>query len=220
MNIGYILLAIAVAEAWLGLWFIIRYPKNQTTVWYGLFALSSAVYVGANGFGYVDWFITGQLAEHLAWAGGAMSTIFFLPFSFSFPIARRTYRELLPWVIWPLIIFVPGFLFTNAFVLQHAVVRFGHGYRTAEGPYLWLFLLLLVGYWGVSIYNLASRFTKSGGVHRSQLRILLIGTIISLAVTVYGDVYLPLTSITRIGYIGSLFTVFWLGSATYILLRK
>ena len=161
-----------------------------------------------------------QLAESLGWVGGALATIFFLPFSFSFPIARRSFRELWTVVIWPLLVFVPGFLVTDLFINQRALSRFGEGYETASGPYMWVFILFLIVYWSWSIYNLVLSYRKLDGIHHKQLQIILFGTMISLSATLFMDVYIPLTQVSHIAYVGSLFTVVWLGSSTYILLKK
>lgn len=220
MIIGIILLVIALAELGLGLKFLFSSQRNQTTIFYGLFAIGSAVYVSSNGFGYLGWPFNPQLAESFGWAGGALATIFFLPFSFSFPIPRRTFRELWVLVVWPLLIFIPGFIFTDLLVRHRGVIAFGQGYKTDTGPYMWVFLLFIAVYWLWSICNFVLSYRKTDGIHRSQMRIILFGTLVSVTGTLIMDVYEPLRHVSHYGYVGSLLTAFWLGSSAYILLKK
>lgn len=220
MTIGIILLVIAAGELVLGLWFITQRSRNQTTLWYGLFALGSAVYVGANGLGFVSDVQYGKLAENFAWAGGAIATAFFLPFSYSFPIPRRPLRELVILALWPALLFIPGFLFSGAFITQQRIVHFGNGYKTAQGPYMWFFLVFLAVYWLWSLANLIGTIRRSDGTNRRNTNIILGGTLVSLVLTSYFDVFIPLTEPSRVGYIGSLMTIVWLGSALYVLMKK
>lgn len=220
MIIGYTLLIIALAELCLGLWFLTRKNRNQTMLWYGLFAISSAIYVGANGLGYATDQIMGRWAENLAWSGGAMATAFYLPFSYSLPISRRPLRELAILALWPVALFAPGFLFSNAFVIQQRMVNFGNGYETKQGPYMWFFLLFMAVYWIWSITNHFRVFTKGDSTTKRNVGIILVGTLGSLLVTTYFDVFIPLNEVSRIGFIGSIMTIFWLGSALYVLLKK
>lgn len=220
MIIGSILLLIAILELLMGLRFLFGYQRSLSTQFYGLFSLSIALYVGANAFGYLGVTISGQTAEHLAWAGGALGTIFYLPFTYSFPVPRRTFQELFPWILWPLAVFVPGILFSDYFIQQQGIVRFGYGYVTETGPLFWFFLLFFGLYWIWSIRNLIVRLRQSDGIHRWQLRLILIGLLTSLLVTVVFDVVMPLTSATRFGYVGSLFTSVWLGFTGYIILKR
>lgn len=128
------LLAIAAAEFLLGLRFIFAYQKSPSTIFYGLFCIAVSIYVGANGLGFAkDNF---YISERFGWAGGAMATSLFLPFSYSFPIPRRTIRDLLPLIIWPLVIFPIGFIATELFVRDQAIISFRQGYQTATGPCL------------------------------------------------------------------------------------
>lgn len=218
MTIGILLLAIALAEFALGLWFIFAYRRQQSTFWYGLFAIGAASYVGSNGLGFLlDNF---YIAERLGWAGGALLTSFFLPFSFSFPIPRRSAREMIPWVVWPIIIFVFGTIFTDLFIKDQGIISYRAGYQTSVGPLFWFYLLFFGVYWTWSIANLISRRLESDGIHRWQLNMLLLGVLASLTFSVAFDIVLPLVAVSNFGYVGSLFSTVWLGFTSYILVKK
>lgn len=218
MFIGYVLLAIALAELYLGLYFIFRYVRRQATVWYGLFCVGAAVYVGANGIGYLtNSFFFG---ERVSWIGGFLATIFFLAFSRVFPLPRTTISGQLGWVIWPIALFVPGLLFTNAFIDDLGITRFREGYQTATGELFWLMMTAFVAYWAWSIINLMRSRAVSGGIHRRQLNVLLGGTMVSLTVAIALDIVLPLTTTSRLGYVGSLVTSVWLGATSWIIRKQ
>lgn len=219
MLIGYILLLIALAEIVLGLFLITRYERNQATFWYGLFAMAVAVYVGANGAGYTG-LLPGRWAEHLAWVGGMSTAFFFLPFSFYYPLPRKRNDALIPLTAWPIVVFTAGLLWTDAFVSQQGIVRFGQGYTTNTGPYFWFMIAVFATYWIWGIWNLITWRKQSDGLHRRNLNLILAGILSSLIVSTIFDVYMPLTHVTRYGYIGSLFSAIWLGFTSYIILRK
>lgn len=220
MLIGSILTVLAIAQLILGLWFLFGKQRNQTLLWYGLFMVGVALYVGANGLGYLNWLISQAQAEHVAWTGAAIITTFILPFSLTFPLPRRTMRELLPLIAWPLAIFLPGILFSDAFILQQGKVNFGNGYMTQTGTYFPFFLAFFIMYWLWAFVNFGRSLKTSDGVHKQQIITFLIGTSISFALSGYFDIIKPLTSATQFGYIGSLCSSIWFGFTAYILVKK
>lgn len=220
MAIGVVLLALALAELLLGLRFIFGYQKSPSTIFYGLFCIGVAVYSAAYGFGYSKIIASADLAERLGWVGGTLATAFFLPFSLSFPLPRKGYSELLQLSLWPIAIFLPGFLLTELFVRKITVTDFTQGYLTQPGSYFWLFLLYFIVYWILSITNLVRNYLRSDGVHRWMLRIILTGLAITLLVSVSFDVVLPLVATSSLGFVGSLFTSVWLFTTGYILLKR
>lgn len=220
MIIGYTLLVIALIEFILGLLFIFKYQKSQTTIWYGLFCIGVSVYVASNGSGYIFGASGGGFNEHAGWAGGIIATIMFLPFSYSFPITRKKISELLSLVMWPFVIFLPASLFTDLLISNKGIYKFGESYETSVGIYFWVMILFFGVYWFWSFINLIASHQTSDGIHRWQLKYLILGTLLSFAVTVSFDIIIPLVTSSRFGYVGSLFTSVWLGFTSYILLKK
>ncbi len=219
MLIGLILLAISLTEFFLGLYFIFRYEKSQSTIWYGLFYIGMSIYVGANGLGYLGRFFAPGGLEQLAWSGGVLATAFFLSFSFSYPIPSRPFRDVVPWVIWPLLVFIPALLRTDLFIGTEGV-RFGEGYKTDQGPYFFVLILFIFFYWAWSLLNLVKNFRSSDGIHRLVLKIVILGVCTSFVVTTIFDIIIPLVTVTRFGYVGSLFTSVWVLFTGYILVKK
>ncbi|MBI2984615.1 MAG: hypothetical protein HYY50_03250 [Candidatus Kerfeldbacteria bacterium] len=218
MIIGIILLLIALAEFILGLYLIFSYQRSQATMWYGLFALGISFYVASNGLGYMQ--NNFYIAERMGWLGGLMTAIFILPFSWTFPLPRKKVNEILPYVIWPLAVFVPGIFWTSIFLSGNGVIDYIKGYQTSPGPYFWFMLIFFFAYWIWALANLVYRFTKSDGQHRWMLKMILVGIGLSLLVSVVFDIIYPLVAISKIGYVGSLFSAIWLGFTSYIILKK
>ncbi len=219
MLIGWILTFLALAQVALGLRFIFRYERSPGTMWFGLFMVASSIYVAGNGLGFIH-AIPGQIAEHVAWAGGIMAAIFFLPFSYVFPLPRKPTSFLIAITAWPFFVFVPAILWTDLFIKQMGVVRFGEGYTTDQGPYFYAMIVFFGIYFIWAITNLVIRFRHSDGIHRWQLRTLLTGIILSLIISSFFDIYMPLTHVIRYGWVGSMFTTVWFGYTGYILLKK
>lgn len=218
MVIGYILLALALAEFILGLFFLTRYKNQQSTFWFGLFCIGSGIYVGANGLGYISsvYFI----GERVGWLGGMLATTTFFPFSLSFPFPQRNFRELVPWVVWPAAVFSAGILFSDAFVMGHGAAKYYTGYMTQPGKLFWFMIVVFIFYWSWSLTNLFRTFQKSDGIHRKNLNLIIVGILISLLISVFFDIVLPLVTVSSYGYVGSIMTSAWLGVTSYILVAK
>lgn len=202
----------------LGIRFLFGYQKNRATLFYGFFAICIALYVGSNGIGYLT--NNAYIGERIGWIGGLGTALFILPFSFSYPLPRKTLSELLPLVIWPLLVFVPALLFTDLILLSKGVIHYTTGYQTAAGPYYWVMLLVFGLYWGWALINLIRQWSRSSGTHRWHLQVILVGLILSLAVSISTDIIVPFITQSSVGYIGSLFSAVWVGFTGYILLRR
>ena len=128
--IGYILLIISVVEVILGFYLIFRYVKSPATIYYGLFALSVALYVGANGYGFSPFSENDIWLEIIAWIGGTFTAPFILGFSYSFPYPRKSNKEILSLVLSPLVFFFVVILFSNTFVDHNSVISFDEGFQS------------------------------------------------------------------------------------------
>ena len=219
MIIGYILLIIAAAQILIVCTLIFRYQKKQATVYYGLFAIGIAIYVTGNGFGFTR-LIETNLAESIAWVGGVLATTFFLVFSFTFPISKKQIADLLPLILWPVIVFIPNLFFTEAIIGKSLTEPFGEGYQTDTGPLFWLLLSFIGIYWIWGIGNLIKAYRQSDGFYRRFLKILSIGVTGTLIVTLAFDVVLPLFIKSQFGYVGSLFSSVWVIVTSYLMLKK
>lgn len=219
MIIGYILLAIALVALIIGLRFVFVYNHSQSTIFYGLLAIGVAIYVGINGAGYIGALVGPQVVRW-GWVGATIATVFFLAFSYSFPLPKKLYRELLPWWLWPTLIFLPAFIFTELLTVNNNTLTYPQGYVRQDGPYIWVFLIFFAIYWLWALWIMINRFRVADGIHRWQLRLILIGSICSLVVATLFDIIIPESGGTGSGYVGPFFTSIWLGFTSYILLKK
>ena len=218
MVIGYTLLAIAIIEFVLGIFFLTRYKNQQSTFWFGLFCIGSAIYVGSNGMGFVS--NTFSIGEKMSWLGGMIATAMFLPFSTSFPFPQKNFRELIPWALWPVAIFSTGLIFSDVFIVGRGITQFTPGYMTQPGQLFWFMSAVLVLYWTWSLANLFRTFKKSDGIFKKNLSLILFGILVSLVFSIFFDIVLPLVTVNTFGYVGSVMTSVWLGMTSYILIKK
>ncbi|MFH2097409.1 MAG: histidine kinase N-terminal 7TM domain-containing protein [bacterium] len=220
MTIGIVLLVIAFVELLIGLMLIFRYQKSQATIFYGLFCVGGSLYVGSVALGFIGTIISGDLAEHLSWSGGIIISTFLLAFSFSFPLPRRSFREIYPWLLWPIVILIPGILFTEIFVKKQEIVNFAEGYTVAAGPYYWFLVLVFGGYMVWAFWNLIRSYSASTGYYRWMLRLLIAGLISSFIISSIFDIILQLITPHPFGFLGSFFTASWVIITGYIMLKK
>jgi len=219
MIIGYILLAIAIVEIIIGINLLFKYQKSLSTLFFGLFCFSAAIYVGANGVAYAQSSYN-ALCEAFAWVGGSLATAFFFAFSFSFPHPKKTLAELAPWIIWPIVVFVPSILFTDEIIVHKPEYQIGTVYNNVIGPMFWLFLVMFFVYWGWALVNFIRYYRKSSGYYRMFVRILLTGIVVSLISSSIFDIFLPMFMKSGFGYIGSLLTSVWVIGAGYLMVKK
>lgn len=218
MIIGILLILISLAEGVLGVWFLTRYQNNQSTKYYGWFAVAVAVYVLSNGLGYL--LNNFYIAERFGWIGGLMTAAFILPFSYSFPLPRKRPDELIALILWPMAIFIPGLIFTNIFITDIDVIDYRAGYQTLAGEFFWFALLFFVSYWAWALANIWRTMQKSNGLHRWQLKMILTGLILSVVISAIFDILLPIIIKSTLGFVGSIFSAIWLAYTSRILLKK
>lgn len=220
MLIGYILLVIAAAQVLIGLTLIFRYQKKPATIFYGLFALSAAVIVAANGIGYLSNTVPANTLETITWSSAILLPIFFLGFCFSFPIPRRPIREILPLIIWPIFIFPLAIISSDSIIIHRHIEAFRDNYAVSPGQLMWMYIVVFSVYWIWGIYLLIKEHTKSTGYYRWFIRIVIISVFISLTTSVYFDLIQPIANTSRYSFIGSLFTAVWVIITSYLMLKK
>lgn len=220
MIIGLILLGLAIIQVVIGLIMFFRYQRSLATTFYGCMALGVAIYVGANGFGFLDKIISPSTAEAFTWLGGILLSTFFLAFSFTFPIAKRTLREIMPLVVWPLLVFIPSILFTDTVIVHRPIHSFGNDYVVRAGPLMWLWVITFAWYWIWGIANLVQTYRSSSGYYHWFIKIFLVGIIVSLLLGSFFDILQPLTNQARIPYIGAMCSSVWVIVTGYLMLKK
>lgn len=216
--IGYFLLLLCIIQISLGIWLLTKYEKGQATFWYGFFSFAVAIYVGANGLGYLKW-VSPDIAEHFAWFGGMATAALFLPFSYMYPIKRKHISELVSLTLWPLAVFFFGIFFSEAFILHVSGKSFHDGYGTSQGPQFWFMVGIFGFYWTWALINLVRSSLVLSGPIKKNLGYVIIGTVASLGISIIFDVVAPITSSNPAGYFGSIATSIWLFVTVYIIVR-
>lgn len=218
MIVGYILVLIAIIDVVVGLRLVFRYQRSKSSILYGLVSFGIGLYVAINGLGYAG-VIVGNPVVRYGWVGATIATVCFLGFSFSWPIPRKKNDALLPLILWPAIIFIPAFMFTNLLVKDNGALKYTDGYNRANGDFLLFFYLFFVVYWVWSLINLWTLRKQSEGIHYWQLSTVFFGTLASLLLASTFDIILPGIGVGEIGYIGPLSTSIWLGFSGFVLLK-
>lgn len=97
---------------------------------------------------------------------------------------------------------------------------FGKGYAASTESYFWAFIAFFAVYWIWAVANLLRSLASSDGIHRTYLKAILAGLVISLTISSIFDIVIPLLGTTPYGYVGPLFSAVWLGFTSYILVKK
>ncbi|MFH0952586.1 MAG: histidine kinase N-terminal 7TM domain-containing protein [Patescibacteria group bacterium] len=217
---GIVLLIIASLEVILGIYIVLRYQRSEINLWYVLFIFSVALWVGTNSYIYLT--NPGGASyefEKISWFAGVLVTATFLMFSFYFPYKSKTISpHYLFLVIIPVLFFTP-YIFAGKLFLEGIKVT-DQGYGIEVGPLFYLFPIFFLVYWSWAITNLFKKFKVSDGVHHWQLKYLLIGVIVPVAIITITDIFLPWLSSSKLGWVGSASSAIWLGFTTYIILKK
>lgn len=220
---GVILLIIGTLELLLGLYFVIRRPAGEAVRWYILFVFSVATWVFANASGALrssDLQIVRISFEFAYIAGGFIAAAFVL-FSYSFPFPRRAITfSFVAAIFLPAVVNIFVALLTNTYI--PSVWETNGTIKTGLSTPLLLFAVYFVTYWTWGMLNLTRAYRRADGIHRWQLQYLLYGIIVSSVFAITFDIILPLLpSVTFPGlnWVGSEFSIVWLGFTSYVLLR-
>lgn len=216
--ISYLLLFIGFFQTCLGIWLLTKYEKGQATFWYGFFSFSVAIYVFSNAFGILG-IVSPNLADRLAWFGGMSTAVFFLPFSFMYPVQRKSVSELWILIIWPQILLFAGIFFSDIFIVGSKNLTFQETYGAGRGNFFWFMLLIFGFYWAWSIFNLLKSYLWLSGAQKRNILYVILGTVTSLTFSVLFDIIIPIKHSNVVAYLGSIFTSIWLFVTVYIIIR-
>lgn len=216
---GYIMFAVAGIEVLLAFFLMTKYQKNPIAFWYSFFVWGVIGYVGANAVTYVN-FGAPLFFHLLQWFSGVVATAAFFMFALHFPI--RTSR---PGAYeWVLFVFPVALFFFLIFFSGNFITGLSQKFLPDQqiyGKTAMSFAVFFAFYWLLSIIHLVRKYYSSDGIHRWQLRTLLLGAVAGpLALSSIFDVYLPLSGHYGYGWIGPETSIIWLGFTSYIILKK
>lgn len=157
-----------------------------------------------------QWLIT------LPFFGAELMVLGFFLLAEVFPSGALTRKCLLcllaPWLI--VVLLTPSELIVRTAVLNAA------GYLTPEhGPLFPLFGIVMGAYimWGIT--RLALKYRRLRGIRRVQMRYFAAGAAIFLSLAFLTNVFLPLFHVFRFNLFGPLFSVIFIGTAAYAIVR-
>ena len=219
----YILLVVGLIELFLGIWLLIKYQRSAINTGYSVFVFSVASWVLSNAGLYLSEHLNNGswlfLFNQLTWLTGVILTCAFLIFSFVFPFSQKPIKK---WAWWlfliPLALFTFLIFFTDNF--QTNIIMAENSQRYVMGNLFYSFPVFFFFYWIWSIVNLAKKYQVADGIHKWQIKYLLIGIIVSLLIIIGVDI-IPITFGWKvINGVGEFATLIWLFFTSYIILKK
>ncbi len=218
---GVVLLIIALLELLLGLYIYNRDRKNAVNITFLLLTIGVLFWVSANS---VLAFPTMSVDfwYRLAYSAGIIICSSFLYFSWVFPyrlIFTNWLRKLI--TIVPIAVFVYLFFLTDTLIVDVkktdliAVVNYGNLFA--------LYMIVFVVYFGWAFYSLIRKYQRSNGMHRWQLKYVILSALIPVVINFITDIVLPWAGYSRqpwMVYIGAELSVVWLGLTAYVAFKK
>jgi PAS domain S-box-containing protein len=148
----------------------------------------------------------------------AIIPIFTILFSIYFPeggIVEGLFKRAL--IFMPGIILAVLSLFTDLIVKSISFAAWGTAIN--YGPLFILHSLYMVGYLVFAIYLMASKYYKFQGVHKVQIKYVLLGSLISITLAVLTNIFMPMFGNFQFTGFGPSFMLILVGFTTYAILR-
>lgn len=218
--LAIITIIVGILELFFGFFILIKRQKSEITIYFSLLIFSVAVWVLSNGIYrfFMESYEVMQIMAKLAYVGAILLVIFFLKFTFVFPFRDKRFgAQKTWWLAIPIIFFFPFLFFDRIFV---GPFNIPDG-TFIIGPIYYVFAVFMASFFAWSIYVLFDKYKKSDGIHRWQLKYLLIGSIISILLGVTFNLFIRMfVSSWNINHVGPLLSFFWLGFTSYIVWKR
>lgn len=210
-----ILIGIACVNFLIGLYVLLRDPKNPVHASFFLFVSGIAIWTG--GFGMLSLFAS-LLADKIVHYGGLMMLLGFVLFSRVFPqgahVSRLTIVPFIP-ILLAAIFIIPSNLLVQD-IIQHADGRI----EPVVGPLLVWYAVGYLCYTAWGFINLARTYARSSEHPRLQITYLSLGIGILLVSLLVADLFLPaLFGITELNLLGPLASLVFVLLTSYAIVR-
>lgn len=213
----FILTPIFLAELVLGVFLLVKYRRGAVNSWYTLFVFAVTAWVGTNIFlNGLQFGEQSLILEKVTWFIGVFITSFFLMFSFYFPFSKKKLSKSYLWLVIVPAIFFTVIIFSNDLFIKE-VIESHSTYTLVTGPLYFTFPVFFIFYWMWSVINLVTKFRIADGLHKWQLKYLLMGILIPLPIVLVTDILLPTVTDSALGWVGSVSSIIWLGFSAYII---
>ncbi|MBU1148655.1 hypothetical protein KKI23_01050 [Patescibacteria group bacterium] len=215
------LMPIAGLELALGFFILWRKPRTIISISYSLLIFSIVLWVFANGYG----FLVDSHASHLFWwklsfIGASGVAGFILLFSWIFPFPKKEIN-----IYNYLIVFLP--IIGVAVLLMGDWLVSGVDYSSGipiitVGSWQLIFAAYFIIWLSWGIVNLAKKYKESDGIHRWQLKWILVGLGLPAIFGMLINLILPIFGV-QTGYwdwLGTGSSIIWLAITSYIIFKK
>lgn len=186
---------------------------------FNIFVISLALWA----FGLAMFYISTDLKIALFWMdvlylAGSLIPAAFLLFSFVFPFEKFTISR-----INQVLIFVPNmilfvlFFFTPIIVKQIAIVNGIKRVIYGQGHILWDIQFDIIFVW--SFVRFIKMYRRHTGIIKNRLKYIILGTFIGVILAGITNVIMPWFNRFELIWLGPLFTLTWLGSVSYAIVK-
>jgi len=157
------------------------------------------------------------LFSKLILIGPALGLFLFWYFSTIFPKRYRVLNKGLFFLLLiPAVIFIA--LIPTSYNIKSVLIQ--EGIVSVEvGPLYYFFLVYVLLYISIAIYNLLKNYRLSKGIYETQIAYLLIGGILTVFFGIITNIIFPLANIQYLGGLGSISALFFIGFTTYSVVK-
>jgi len=158
---------------------------------------------------------TSLLGAKVLHLSAAVIPLAFLYFTFIYPenewpIPRwQQFLAAIPTLFIIVLIISPNIL------IREVITRPGQEKETIWGPYYFLYVLYVLGYFGWPLANLFKKYRKYRGKIKSQIAYMLLGTAIAISLGSIFNLVLPALGYFELNWLGQVMTLFMVGFITY-----
>lgn len=219
--IGFVLATIGVIELLISIFILFRRERSDSIIAFSLFNLGVAIWVFSNGVARLSPDLN-VVFDKLTFVGASIIVSAFVYFSWSFPYKNNNFlKSQIILLFLPTIIFTYA-LYTSDYLVGGDVVltKFGY-YLMGEGKLYHLFNIYILSFFIWSFINLFKKLKTSDGYHLWQLRTILFALGVAAIFGVFSNLVLPwFFNVSSYYWLGPLFSVVWLGTITYIVVKR
>ena len=213
------LLIVSTANILLALFVLLKNPKREINLVFGILVFSVSIWGFANYFtDFFRTFLPARIAGGIAFAGGSLIAYCLLYFSLIFPNKYKRFTRGIKMLLFiPTIIFIV-LSFTNYMVIDLDFLDWGS--NPIYGPIHPVFAVYFVVYILLAFVIMVWNYRKTQGIMKAQLRYIILGFAVASIIGTFTNLFWPMITKTAIlSRYGPIFTVFIFAFTTYTITR-
>lgn len=223
MDIKTILLVlISLVNFFLGFIILLQKPVKKANILFSLVVFNVVFWaILISVYNYTPQDSIGLLLVRLFYSVAVFIPVFFLLFTFVFPVEKDVWKKkfILTLICLPAIFIFYITLFTNL-VVSDVILVIGQANIITFGTAYSIYTLGVSVYFLWTLFNLFSDIFKSSGIIRSQLKYLFIGLMGSSIISLGTNLFLPWFGYLDLNWLGQTSTVIWIAFMSYALIRQ